>query len=84
MRTHIHLSGNTGDTGNRPLNTRIEVFPLEFLTVGTLGTSKQQGPRAILVPAVPTDVFRSGNTFRAIQTGVSPLFPVKTSKGMNS
>ena len=36
MRAHMYFGGNTGDTGDRPVNTRAALFPPAVLTVGTL------------------------------------------------
>jgi hypothetical protein len=87
VRTDIYFDGNTGDSGDSPVNTRAKVFPLAVLIVGTLGTSQARRLTRRLVPTVPIDVLSSGDTFRAIETGMSPpfpLFPVKTMKGQKS
>lgn len=80
MRTHIHFGGNSGDTGDRPVNTGDAVFPLAVLIVGTLGTSQAIRLTRRLVPTVPIDVLSSGDAFRPNKDGYVPTVPTVPSE----
>jgi hypothetical protein len=88
VRQHMFFTGDTGDSGDNPINTGVRSVPTSVLATGDTGDNpKVKAGTGEFVPTVPTEVLASGDTFQAIKSGLSPLSPLsplKTSRGAKS